>query len=65
MPKKVARFGFHSLRHSYVSLSAAAGVPVHVVQSVVGHGSPEMTRRYLHHEIEGLKAASDALRLTN
>ena len=63
--KAVAKYGFHSLRHTYVSLSADAGVPIHMVQSAVGHGSPEMTRRYLHHQIDGMKAASDALKLTD
>ena len=36
---------FHSLRHTFVSLSANAGVPLPVVQSIVGHCSTAMTRR--------------------
>ena len=28
---------FHSLRHTFVSLAANAGVPLHIVQSIVGH----------------------------
>ena len=40
--------GFHSLRHSFVSLCAAGNVPQHVVQQLVGHGSPAMTEKYTH-----------------
>jgi len=40
--------GFHSLRHTFVSLCAAGGVSQSVVQSLVGHGSPAMTAHYTH-----------------
>lgn len=40
--------GFHSLRHFFVSSAAAAGVPPAVIQAIVGHGSPLMTRVYMH-----------------
>jgi integrase len=40
--------GFHALRHSFVSMAAAAGIPLPVVQEIVGHGSPEVQRAYLH-----------------
>jgi integrase len=40
--------GFHSLRHSFVSLCRAADVPLSVVESIVGHSSPAMTRHYTH-----------------
>lgn len=36
----------HSLRHSMVTLSLDAGVPLHVVQDAAGHASPATTRRY-------------------
>ncbi len=44
--------GFHSLRHTFVSLCAAGGVSQSVVQSLVGHGSPAMTQHYTHIAIE-------------
>jgi integrase len=50
--------GFHSLRHSFVSLCAGAGVPLAAVQSIVGHSSPAMTRHYTH---IGIEAARDAV----
>ena len=50
--------GFHSLRHSFVSLCARAGVPLAAVQSIVGHSNPSMTRHYTH---MGLEAAQGAI----
>ena len=46
--KKTCVYGFHSFRHSFVSFCAKAGVPMPVVQSIVGHGSPAVTRHYVH-----------------
>jgi hypothetical protein len=50
--------GFHSLRHSFVSLCRAANAPLSVVESLVGHNSPAMTRHYTH---TGEAAAIDAV----
>jgi integrase len=44
----IVRVGFHSLRHSFVSLMAAGGAPQYVIQQLVGHGSPAMTEHYTH-----------------
>lgn len=52
-----AACGFHSLRHTFVSLCAAGGVSQSVVQSLVGHGSPAMTQHYTHIAIETAKRA--------
>ena len=52
---------FHSLRHTFVSLSANAGVPLHIVQSIVGHESTAMTRHYYHENIEALTRAVSAI----
>jgi len=46
--KAVTRVGFHSLRHSFVSLCAANRVPQVAIMELVGHGSPAMTRLYSH-----------------
>lgn len=46
--RAIIRVGFHSLRHSFVSLCAKARTPQHVVQQLVGHGSPAMTEHYTH-----------------
>ena len=52
---------FHSLRHSFVSFSANAGVPLHIVQSIVGHESTAMTRHYYHESVESLRMAVAAI----
>ena len=52
---------FHSLRHTFVSLAANAGVPLHIVQSIVGHESTAMTRHYYHESAEALRQAVAAI----
>ncbi|XVV05950.1 tyrosine-type recombinase/integrase [Actinosynnema sp. CA-248983] len=49
----VTQLGFdhlkrHSLRHTGLTWMADAGVPVHHVQRIAGHGSLTTTQRYLH-----------------
>lgn len=44
----VVEVGFHSLRHTWVSMHAAAGTPGAIVQASVGHASPAMTAHYTH-----------------
>ena len=46
--KAIVRVGFHSMRHSFVSLCAANRVPQVAIQELVGHGSPAMTELYSH-----------------
>ncbi len=52
---------FHSLRHTFVSFSANAGVPLPVVQSIVGHSSTAMTRHYYHENEDVLRRVIEAL----
>ena len=52
---------FHSLRHTFVSFAANAGVPLHIVQSIVGHESTAMTRHYYHENLAVLKSAVSAI----
>lgn len=59
--KKTPEATFHSLRHTFVSLAANAGVPLHVVQSIVGHESTAMTRHYYHENVDALRAAVAAI----
>ena len=60
-PRKRALVSFHSLRHTFVSMSANAGVPLAVVQSIVGHATTDMTRHYYHESQGALVAAVTAL----
>ncbi|MBT4823329.1 MAG: site-specific integrase [Lentisphaerae bacterium] len=46
--RAVVEVGFHSLRHSFVSICAREGVPLHVVQALCGHASPQIQELYLH-----------------
>lgn len=59
--KAQVEVGFHSLRHTFVSLSANAGVPLAVVQAIVGHSNPAMTRHYYHESEAALQSAIAAL----
>ena len=46
--KKVTVYGFHSLRHSFVSHCAEAGVPKAVVLSIIGTNSEIVDKHYTH-----------------
>jgi len=43
----VVQVGFHSLRHTFVSLCRAPNAPLSGVQSIVGHASPPLTNQTL------------------
>ncbi len=58
--RAVIEVGFHSLRHTFVSLCRESNAPLSVVESIVGHSSPAMTRHYTH---VGELAASQAVAL--
>ena len=53
--RAISAVGFHSLRHTFVSECAKAGISLAVVQSIVGHGNPAMTRHYTHIDIESAR----------
>jgi integrase len=44
----VRAIGWHALRHTFATLLAAKGVPLHVVQQLLGHATIHMTLRYAH-----------------
>jgi len=48
---------FHSLRHSFNSAMANAGVSSEVRQKLTGHASAKMNAQYTHHELEELRDA--------
>ena len=55
--RKLARRTFHSLRHSFTSALANAGVPEEVRMKLTGHSSKDVHRGYTHHELETLRKA--------
>jgi len=58
--RKGCEVGFHSLRHTFVSLCRQAGAPLAIVEAIVGHSNPAMTRHYTH---IGNEAAGAAIKL--
>jgi hypothetical protein len=46
--RAIVEVGFHSLRHTFVSLCREANAPLAVVEAIVGHATPSMTRHYTH-----------------
>ncbi|GAA0411574.1 hypothetical protein GCM10009530_75100 [Microbispora corallina] len=55
----VTRLGYehlrrHDLRHTGLTWMPDAGVPVHVLRKIAGHGSLTTTQRYLHLAIYGM-----------
>ena len=48
---------FHSLRHSFNSAMANAGVSQEIRMKLTGHSSAEMNTGYTHHELAPLRAA--------
>ena len=47
--RKVSTKDIHSLRHTFCYLASLNRIPFPVVQSIVGHMSPEMTKIYMDH----------------
>lgn len=59
--KKIARVGFHSLRHAHITALLEGGVPMDMVRQQAGHSTLGMTAHYYHASEKALKAATDAL----
>jgi integrase len=61
--RKFNRRTFHSLRHSFNSALANAGVPEELRMKLTGHSSRPINRGYTHLEMETLKKAVSAMPL--
>lgn len=55
--RAVLQYGFHSLRHTTVTILQEAGTPQAVVQAIVGHRTLAMTNRYTHIGDQALQQA--------
>ena len=45
---EMRHIGWHVLRHTFASQLASQGVPIVVIQSLLGHSTVQMTMRYAH-----------------
>jgi integrase len=55
--RSVSALSFHSLRHSFSSILANAGVSEERRMALVGHSTRDMQQKYTHHELERLRDA--------
>jgi integrase len=51
----------HGLRHTGLTWMADAGVPLHVLRLIAGHGSLATTQRYLHPDLQAIVRAGRSL----
>lgn len=59
--RAVVEVGFHSLRHTYVSIHSNAGTPQAIIQGNVGHSNPAMTERYTHISMDAARQVAGVL----
>ena len=59
--KAMGDVGFHSLRSTFITRLAAAGVPLAVVREMVGHVSEDMSQRYFRADADMAAKAIAAL----
>jgi len=52
---------FHTLRHTFASRLAQAGVPLNTIRELLGHGTMVMTMRYAHLAPNNLREAVEML----
>jgi len=55
--RAMSNLSFHSLRHSFNSAMASAGVIEEVRMKLAGHSTREVHAKYTHHELAALRAA--------
>jgi integrase len=55
--RSVSALSFHSLRHSFATTLANAGIPEELRMLLTGHSSRDVHQRYSHHELERLRDA--------
>jgi site-specific recombinase XerD len=51
----------HGLRHTGLTWMADAGVPLHSLRKIAGHGSLITTQRYLHPDRQSIANAGELL----
>lgn len=59
----IRKITWHVLRHTFATNVALSGVPLHVLQKLMGHSTIKMTERYSHASDQSLKDAVNMLQL--
>ena len=59
--RRICEVGFHSLRSGFVTYAGEAGIPLPVIQMIVGHGSPRMTAHYFRTAKQNLTQCVNAI----
>jgi integrase len=59
--RSVSTLSFHSLRHSFSSILANAGVSEERRMALTGHSTRDMHQKYTHHQLEQLRDAISLL----
>jgi len=59
--RSVNALSFHSLRHSFSTILANAGVSEERRMALTGHSTRDVHRKYTHHELERLREAIGVL----
>jgi integrase len=59
--RTVRALTFHSLRHSFNSAMANAGIAQEIRMKLTGHTSADMNKVYTHHELEPLRGAINVI----
>jgi site-specific recombinase XerD len=57
----IPRFGWHSLRHTFSTYVGNSGVPLPVLQYLLGHTSVETTMIYTHPLLEAARKAVEQI----
>jgi site-specific recombinase XerD len=58
---KVSDYTWHMNRHTFASRLAMAGVPIHTITNLMGHGTIQMSMQYAHLSPEHNQSAVDRL----
>lgn len=59
----IKRCGIHALRHAFATHLLEAGVDVHTIQRLMGHGDIQTTMRYVHLAQQKITATRSPLEL--
>jgi site-specific recombinase XerD len=59
--RSVSRLSYHSLRHSFTSELARAGIAPEIRRQLTGHSDDTSHRKYTHLEVDSFRGAIAAL----